>query len=158
MNTNFRMKELTLSLVKKHLNIDDTFTEDDDYLIQLIQAVQNIIIRRYNLKPQKGNEGADGVYEGDMCFFREEELPHKCYLKLATPSYCMCDSNNYECVVGCPYAKYKKLYFEPALLHGMLLLIGNLYANREPVNQGTLSKLPYTLDYLCEPYKNYGVC
>lgn len=42
-----------------------------------------------------------------------------------------------------------------SIIHAVLLLIGNLYNNREPVSYGTVVKVPYTLDYLLAPYKNY---
>jgi hypothetical protein len=38
----------------------------------------------------------------------------------------------------------------------MMLLIGNLYANREPVAMGAAAnKVPYTYDYLKGLFKNY---
>jgi hypothetical protein len=39
--------------------------------------------------------------------------------------------------------------------HAILLMIGNLYANREPISYGAVIKVPYTLDYLLGLYKNY---
>lgn len=43
----------------------------------------------------------------------------------------------------------------PAVIHAILLLIGNLYANREPVSYSSVNKVPYTFDYLISLYKNY---
>ena len=43
----------------------------------------------------------------------------------------------------------------PAIIHAMLLMIGNLYANREPVAYTSVNKVPYTFDYLISLYKNY---
>lgn len=39
----------------------------------------------------------------------------------------------------------------------MLLMIGNLYANREPVTYGTVVKIPYTYEYLIGLYKRYEI-
>ena len=36
-----------------------------------------------------------------------------------------------------------------------LLLAANLYANREPTSHGTPQRIPYTLDYILQPYIKY---
>jgi len=41
--------------------------------------------------------------------------------------------------------------------HAILLMVGNLYANREPVSFGSPQKVPYTLEYLLEPFINYEI-
>ena len=41
------------------------------------------------------------------------------------------------------------------LKQAMLLIAANLYANREPVAFGVPQRIPYTLDYLIEPYILY---
>jgi hypothetical protein len=45
----------------------------------------------------------------------------------------------------------------PAIIHAMLLMIGNLYANREPVSTGKIVKIPYTYEYLVGLYKHYEI-
>lgn len=45
----------------------------------------------------------------------------------------------------------------PSVIHAMLLMIGNLYANREPVAYGTVVKIPYTYEYLVGLYKKYEI-
>ena len=42
-----------------------------------------------------------------------------------------------------------------AIIHSILLLVGNLYANREPTAYSTVVKVPHTLDYLLGLYKHY---
>lgn len=37
----------------------------------------------------------------------------------------------------------------------VLLMVGNLYANREPVSFGSPVNIPYTLEFLIAPYINY---
>ena len=44
-----------------------------------------------------------------------------------------------------------------SVIHSILLMIGNLYANREPVSFTTVAKVPYTLDYLLNLYKHYYI-
>lgn len=45
----------------------------------------------------------------------------------------------------------------PAVKAAILLLVGNLYANREPVSYASVNKVPYTFDYLISLYKNYSI-
>lgn len=45
----------------------------------------------------------------------------------------------------------------PAIIHAMLLMIGNFYANREPVAFTTVAKLPLSYEYLIGLYKHYGI-
>ena len=45
----------------------------------------------------------------------------------------------------------------PSIIHAMLLMIGNLYANREPVTYGSVTKIPYTYEYLIGLYKKYEI-
>lgn len=44
----------------------------------------------------------------------------------------------------------------PAVKSAILLLVGNLYANREPVAYTSANKVPYTYDYLISLHKNYS--
>ena len=48
-------------------------------------------------------------------------------------------------------------YLPPSIVHAMLLMIGNLYANREPVMVGKIVKIPYTYEYLVGLYKHYEI-
>lgn len=43
------------------------------------------------------------------------------------------------------------------LRHAVLFLVGQLYANREPVSYSAPSAVPYTYDYLVSLYKRYVV-
>ncbi len=45
----------------------------------------------------------------------------------------------------------------PVIIHAMLLMIGNLYANREPVAFATAIKVPLSYEYLLGLYKQYDV-
>ena len=96
---------VTLESAKKHLNLDDSFNDDDSYISLLIQAAEDAVSKHIDLPLVELEDS-------------QWELP-------------------------------------PAILHSVLLLIGNLYANREPVAYTTVIKVPYTLEYLLGLYKHY---
>ena len=95
---------ITLEQAKKHLLIDDSFTADDLYILDLITVAEDSVSQHLNV-------ALDELLVGGS-------LP-------------------------------------PAVIHAMLLLIGNLYANREPVAYGTVTKVPLTYEYLIGLYKKY---
>lgn len=97
---------VTLSQVKKHLQIDDSFKDDDDYILMLIEVAEDSVSQHLDIAL------SDLVKDG--C------LP-------------------------------------ASVTHSILLIIGNLYANREPVSFSTVAKIPYTLDYLLNFYKHYFI-
>lgn len=90
---------------KKHLNLDDSFQEDDNYILLLIEAAEQAVSLHID-KPLVELEDSKGM------------IP-------------------------------------PAIFHSILLLVGNLYAVREPVSFTTAIKIPYTLDYLLGGFKSY---
>ena len=95
---------ISLEQAKKHLLIDDSFTADDLYILDLITVAEDSVSQHLNV-------ALDELLVGGS-------LP-------------------------------------PAVIHAMLLLIGNLYANREPVAYGTVTKVPLTYEYLIGLYKKY---
>lgn len=94
----------TLETAKKHLQVDSDFTDDDAYILALIQVAEDAVAQHLDI-PLK-----DLIADGEL------------------PS---------------------------AVKHSILLLVGNLYANREPVAYNSATKVPYTLDYLLGLYKHY---
>lgn len=42
-----------------------------------------------------------------------------------------------------------------SIKHAILLMVGNLYANREPVSFAGATVIPYTIEFLLAPYINY---
>ena len=85
---------VTLTEAKKHLNIDESFQDDDNYIGVLIQVAEEAIAHHIDIALE------DMVVDGVL------------------PS---------------------------AIHHSILLLVGNLYANREPVAYTSVAKVPYTL-------------
>lgn len=101
-----KQEYINLDTVKKHLNIDSDFTDDDQYIIALVQVAEDAISKHLDIALD------DLVEDGDL------------------PS---------------------------SIKHSILLLVGNLYANREPVSYSTVMKVPYTLEYLLGLYKHYNI-
>ena len=98
---------ITLCEAKKHLLIDNSFKDDDEYILALIDAAEEAV--SINLCVQ-----LDSIAEGG-------EIP-------------------------------------PSVKAAILLLIGNFYANREPVVTGTIkTTIPYSYDYLISLNKNYAL-
>lgn len=100
------MQYLKLHEIKKHLNIDKYFKDDDDYIISLGEVAEQMVDEHIN------NCLRDIVSDNDG------ELPNP-------------------------------------LRHAMLLLIGNLYQNREGVAFANASEIPFSYKYLLFPYKSY---
>ena len=44
-----------------------------------------------------------------------------------------------------------------AVTQAVLLMVGHFYANREPVAFATANKIPFTIEFLLQPYKTYGI-
>lgn len=97
---------LQLETIKKHLNIDDAFTEDDNYLMALGNVAETSVAKHIDSDFYKIAQENDG------------ELPSP-------------------------------------LLHACLLLIGNLYNNREAVTYTTTVEVPLSYNYLLDLYKDY---
>lgn len=97
---------VTLNEAKRHLQIDEDFKDDDEYIIYLIQVAEDAV----------------------------------------------------EQTLSIPLSSLLKDGLIPkSVIHSILLLIGNLYANREPVSFTTPVKIPYTIDYLLGLYKFYFI-
>ena len=97
---------LELSQVKKHILVDDTFTDDDNYIQSLMDVAEASVSKHIDC-PLACIEQEDGT------------LP-------------------------------------PPVVHAMLLIVGNLYANREPVVMGTIvTELPLSYNYLVNLYRKY---
>lgn len=97
---------MTLNEVKKHLNIDESFTEDDNYITDLIKVAEDAVAKNENIA--LNNMIEDG------------ELP-------------------------------------PSVKHSILLLIGNLYNNREATSYSVPSEVPYAYKYLVNLNRNFTV-
>lgn len=98
---------ITLTEAKKHLNIDEWFTEDDLYIIDLIKVSEDIVEKRIG-KPLS------------VCIDKNGDL-------------------------------------EPSIKHTILLMIGTYFSQRESTSPSTISKVPYTLDFLADLNKQYFI-
>ena len=98
---------ISLEQAKRHLLVDSSFLDDDEYIICLIKVAEDSIQQHLDTQLEELEDE-----NGDL------------------PS---------------------------AVVHAMLLMIGNLYANREPVAFGSVVRIPYTYEYLVGLYKHYEV-
>lgn len=98
---------ISLEDAKKHLNVDISYTDDDQYILDLITVAEDSVSKHLDIALDELEDG-NGM------------LPS-------------------------------------SVVHAMLLMIGNLYANREPVSYSTVMKIPYTYEYLISLYKHYTV-
>lgn len=99
---------LTLASTKKHLIVDDSFTDYDTYITSLMNVAEAVVERDIDQPLVTLEDGAGNL---------------------------------------------------PApITQAMLLVVGNLYANREPVAIGASAvNVPYTFEYLKGLYKNHPV-
>ena len=97
---------LDLSQVKKHILVDETFTDDDNYIQSLMDVAEASV------------------------------------------------SKHIDCSLACIEQEDGTL--PPPVIHAMLLMVGNLYANREPVAVGvSVAELPLSYNYIVNLYRNY---
>lgn len=97
---------VTLEEAKKHLNIDDSFKDDDSYIDSLILVAEDAIEKNTDIALNEQMEGG----------------------KLS-----------------------------PSVIHSILLLVGNLYANREATTYSSISDVPYSFKYLVNLNRNFQV-
>lgn len=101
------MAYVDLQLAKRHLNVEEFFTEDDEYLGELIEA-------------------AEAVVEKDIC----EDLS--------------------------TLAEENSGKLPAPLRQCILLMVGQFYANREPVAFAQSAEIPLSYSYLVSLYRNYA--
>lgn len=99
---------LDLERIKKHLNIDESFTDDDNYLMSLYDVAEATVQQHIDNRLD------------EICLANGGNLPSP-------------------------------------LAQAILLMIGNLYANRESVSYSSAIEVPLSYGYLCDLYKNYGI-
>ena len=99
------MAYITLDEAKRHLNIDECFDGDNQYITDLIEVALDVVERDicHNLKDWEDAKGG---------------------------------------------------LFKP-LRHAALLLVGNYYANREPVAFANAAKLPESYDALIDRFRDW---
>lgn len=110
---------ITLEEAKKHLNMEDSWTEDDTYIESLIE------VSFYSIKNYCNNTSwidNSGNTSGSTEF---------------------CDFNSGTTSIPL------------VIRQAILLMVGNLYANREPVSFSTGVVIPYTIGFLIAPYIDY---
>ena len=100
------VKYLNINILKKHLNIDKYFHDDDEYISQLGDVAEQMVDEHIN--------------------------------------------NNLDNIV-----KNNRGHLPMPIKHAMMLLVGNLYQNREGIAFANASQIPHSYEYLLFPYKDY---
>ena len=95
-----------LDTIKRHLNVDSDFYEDDMYICDLMDVAEKAVER-----------------------------------EIDTPLSQLEDDNG---------------NIPQPLVHAMLLMVGNFYANRESISYASSQNVPYSYQYLCDLYRNYN--
>lgn len=89
--------------------------------------------------------------------FKDDDSYIECLICVAEQSvmkHLNIGCEDYDNCMGCTLAGYCDNLPHP-IIQAMLLLIGNLYANREPVAFNTVAKVPLSYEYLISLYKQY---
>jgi len=68
--------------------------------------------------------------------------------ELAIQNYCNDDT----------FSAYTALTAPVTIVQAVYFLVGNFYANRQIVSFAQGVEIPYTFQFLLNPYKNYTVC
>lgn len=97
---------VTLEQAKKHLNIDDSFKDDDNYILDLIKVSEDAVEKNTDIAL------SDQIVDGQL------------------PS---------------------------TIIHSILLLVGNLYNNREATSYSVPSEVPFAYKYLINLNRNFEV-
>jgi hypothetical protein len=145
---------IDLKTVKKHLQIDEDYLDDDSYLLMLISVAEDTVATHLDLNLKE--IAIETAMEAAYATIAKSSNPEvtsiivagKKKLKEIDPN--LIDTQNSES--DNTIATY---ILPPAIQHAILLMVGNLYNNREPVSYNTVVTVPYTLEYLLGLYKNY---
>ena len=57
---------ISLELVKKHLNVDEEYKDDDAYIMQLIQVAENAVIKELDLRCPEQMLDEQGEIKADI--------------------------------------------------------------------------------------------
>ena len=96
-----------LYIIKKHINVDSDYIDDDEYIEQLIFAAELAVQNHIQTK-------LDDLED------EEGEIPY-------------------------------------TIKQAIIMLVAQWYANREPVSFVYAHTIPFSIDYLLQPYKNYDM-
>jgi hypothetical protein len=167
------MAYITLEEAKDHCRVD--FDDDDVYILSLMDVAETAV-----LNDVKGNFPGTGTVttngtttltgEGSI-FIDEIKAGDVLRVEGETDRTVSSVTDLNTLVVSVAFTTSDtdlKYYIEPSplvssvlpkpLKQAILLMIGHLYNSREPVQIGVgITKVPYSLEYLIAPYKNWVV-
>jgi hypothetical protein len=163
---------VTLEQAKEHLRVD--FDDDDTYIDTLCDVAETAILNEIKaFVPGTGTVTTAGTtaLTGDDTTFTDYRAGDIIKVVGETNRTIATVTDDENLTVSAAFSTSEtdlafKVQSSPLesgalpkpLYQAMLLLLGQLYENREPVNVGNLvTKLPYTLDYLIAPYKDWVI-
>jgi len=164
---------ITLDQAKDHLRVD--FTDDDIYIQCLMDVAETAILNE--IRGQVTSEGTvttagtttltgDGTtftdYKAGDVIKVEGETSTRIIASITSDTVLLVTVAFSSSDSGLTYTLEPTAIVSGALpkpiYQAMLLLIGQLYENREPVVIGSIAtKLPFSLEYLLAPYKTWVV-
>jgi Phage gp6-like head-tail connector protein len=146
-----------LKTVKKHLQIDEDYLDDDAYLLMLISVAEDSVATHLDidLKEIAVESAMEVAYNEPTILAATPEITTivvagKKRLKEIDSNLIETQSDNSS------DNTVTTLNLPAAIQHAILLMVGNLYNNREPVSYNSVVTIPYTLEYLLGLYKNYS--
>lgn len=167
------MAYVTLEQAKDHLRVN--FDEDDEYIEGLISVAETSVLNEIKGHvPGSGTVTTNGTTSlvgdsdtvflglaaGDTIYVTGETartistITDNSNLTVTSAFYTSASSLSYYTI---PTPLESGVLPKP-LYQAMLIMIGHLYANREPVIAGvSISKVPFSLEYLVAPYKTWVV-
>jgi hypothetical protein len=167
------MAYVTLEEAKDHCRVD--FDDDDVYILSLIDVAETAVLNEVKGNfPGTGTVTTNGttILTGeDSIFVDETKAGDILRVEGETDRTVSTVTDEDTLTVSLAFTtsesglKYK---IEPSplvsnilpkpLKQAILLMIGNLYNQREPINVGNLvTKIPYSLEFLIAPYKTWVV-
>jgi hypothetical protein len=165
---------ITLEEAKDHCRVD--FDDDDVYILALMDVAETAILNEVKGQyPGTGTVTTAGTTtlegDSDTIFIDECKAGDTIIVSgetsrviasitdlntlITTVAFTTSDSGLSYVIQPTPL---ESSVLPKPLKQAILLLIGNLYNQREPINVGNMvTKIPYSLDFLIAPYKTWVV-
>jgi len=168
---------ITLAEAKSHLRVD--FTDDDTYIQGLCDMAEEVVLNEIRgsvsgkgtVSYTSGLTSLTGVETnfmdyaiGDVFTIVDDTKRYNLTIASITNNTTLTftsgftttdDGLNYTVNYSLPLGTGT---LPLSLKHAMLLIVGQFYANREPVIIGVnATKMPYAFDFLISPYKNWTI-
>ena len=168
------MAYVTLEEAKDHIRVD--FDDDDVYILSLMDVAETAVLNEVKGNfPGTGTVTTNGTTtltgDDDAIFINEVKVGDVVKVEGETDRTVATITSDSVLTVTSAFSTSEaglKYHIESTplvsgalptpLKQAILLMIGHLYNSREPVQIGTsITKIPYSLDFLMSPYKTWVV-